>query len=273
MSLEGSVALITGAARGQGRSHALALAALGAVVIGVDRCAPMDSVPYPLASRQDLDETVAMVAAAGGTMRAAVADVRSLEQLEAAVAPALSELGRLDVVVANAGIAPVGGAAGVASSTVWRDVIDVNLTGAWHTALVGIPHLIAGGRGGSIVFTSSVAGLAGIGSWQSAGGPAYSASKHALVGLMRALARDLAPHRIRVNTLHPTGVATPMVLNDAMAAFLSGPAASANPLRNALPVEMVEPADVSNALAWLVSDAARYVTGVTLPVDAGYLVR
>ncbi len=271
--LSGKVALVTGAARGQGRSHAVRLAEEGVDVIAVDICTSMPTVPYALGTPEDLAETVTLVEKAGRRIVAQPGDVRDLAGLESIVAAGVDTLGRLDIVVANAGIAPVGGRADAASAEVWRDIIDVNLTGAWNTARAGIPHILGGGRGGSIVFTSSTAGLKGLGRWSTGGGPAYSASKHGLVGVMRSLANDLAPDSIRVNTLHPTGVATDMVLNDQMREFLSEQEGTSNPLLNALPVEMLEPGDISDALVWLVSDEARYVTGVTLPVDAGYLIR
>jgi SDR family mycofactocin-dependent oxidoreductase len=271
--LSGKVALITGAARGQGRSHAVRLAEEGVDVIAVDICASMPTVPYGLGTAEDLAETVALVEKTGRRIVGRQGDVRDLDGLEAIVRDGVGTLGRLDIIVANAGIAPVGGRADAASAEVWRDIIDVNLTGAWNAARAGIPHILEGGRGGSIVFTSSTAGLKGLGRWSTGGGPAYSASKHGLVGVMRSLANDLAPDSIRVNTLHPTGVATDMVLNDQMRQFLSEHEGTSDPLLNALPVEMLEPGDVSDALLWLVSDEARYVTGVTLPVDAGYLIR
>ena len=263
--LEGKVALVTGAARGLGRSHALRLAEEGASVIALDLCAQIATVDYPMSTPEDLAETVAVVEAMGGRILARVADVRDPDGLGAAVA-GVHELGRLDVVVANAGIAPLY-VDEDARSEAWRDVIDVNLTGVWNTVDVSVPALIASG-GGSVTIISSAAGLRGLGG-DSVGMPAYTAAKHAVVGLMRTLARQLGPHSIRVNTVHPGGVGTAMSTNDSMRRFLVENEAFANSVTNVLPVRMVEPLDVSNAVVWLGSDAARFVTGVTLPVDAG----
>lgn len=152
----------------------------------------------------------------------------------------------------------------------WQDVLDVNLTGVYNTVEVVKTSMIERGQGGAIVLTSSTAGLVGIGG-NTAGGLGYTAAKHGVVGLMRSYANYLAPYNIRVNTVHPTGVNTPMVVNDAMQAFLEADPSMGNAMANALPVPMVEPVDISNAIVWLVSDDARYVTGVTLPVDAGFV--
>ena len=267
--LDGKVAFITGAARGQGRSHAERLAEEGADIIGVDLCADMESVHYPLGTAEELEATVAAVQERGRRAVMRQADVRDRDRLGTVVRDGVDELGRLDIVVANAGIAPLGLEAD--DLAVWQDVIDVNLTGVFNTLRVAVPHVIAGGRGGAIVLTSSTAGLKAMGSG-SGGVIAYAASKHGMVGIMREFAKSLAPHSIRVNTVHPTGVATPMVQNEVMDKFLSDPdvaAAAAGAMQNLLPVELLDPADVANAVAWLVSDDARYVTGVTLPVDAG----
>lgn len=270
-ALDGKVAFITGVARGQGRSHALRLAADGAAIIGVDSCADIATNCYPMASRAELDETVELVRAAGGRMHASVADVRDYPALAAALQAGVDEFGRLDIVCANAGIA------GMAFRELsveedlqtWTDVIDVNLVGSFHTAKAAIGHLIAGGRGGSIVFTSSTAGLKGFGGL-GGGGLGYAASKHGIVGLMRTLANALAPHRIRVNTVHPTAVNTMMAVNPEMTAFLENYPGGGPHLQNPMPVQMLEPADISAAIAFLASDAAQYVTGVTFPVDAGF---
>lgn len=272
MSLHGRVALITGAARGQGRSHALRLAADGAAIIGIDVCADIDSTGYPMATRTELDETVALVAERGGTMLASVADVRDSDALAGAVDAGVAHFGRLDVVLANAGIATMAFRELTLAEELrqWTDVLDVNLVGAFHTAKAALPHLLAGDRGGAIVFTSSTAGLKGFGGTQG-GGLAYAASKHGIVGLMRTLANALAPHGIRVNTVHPTAVDTMMATNDQMQDFLrSHPEGGGPHLANPMPVEMLAPEDVSAAIAYLVSDDARYVTGVTFPVDAGF---
>ncbi|MBN3510771.1 mycofactocin-coupled SDR family oxidoreductase [Mycolicibacterium nivoides] len=270
-NLDGKVAFITGVARGQGRSHAVTLAGEGAAVIGVDICADIPSNGYPMASRDELDETVALVEAAGGKMVAAVADVRDFHALKAALDAGVEQFGRLDIVLANAGIATMAFRELTIEEDLdmWNDVIDVNLVGSFHTAKAAIPHLIEGGRGGSIVFTSSTAGLRGFGGLQG-GGLGYAASKHGIVGLMRTLSNALAPHSIRVNSVHPTAVNTMMAVNPAMTAFLENYPDGGPHLQNPMPVSLLEPQDISATISYLVSDAARYVTGVTLPVDAGF---
>jgi SDR family mycofactocin-dependent oxidoreductase len=263
-ALEGKVAFITGAARGQGRAEAVRLASDGASIIAVDICDQIASVPYPLATPDDLALTVKLVEDAGARIVAQQADVRDQQALKTALAAGIDELGRLDIVVANAGIAPMqSGPEG------WQDVIDVNLTGVYHTVEVAIPTLIEQGDGGAIVLTSSVAGLIGVGS-HDAGAVGYVAAKHGIVGLVRLYANLLAPHSVRVNSVHPAGVDTPMINNEATRQWL-GSIADKTPqeMGNALPVQVLQPEDIANAVAWLVSDEARYVTGVTLPVDAG----
>jgi SDR family mycofactocin-dependent oxidoreductase len=265
--LEGKVAFITGAARGQGRSHAVRLAAEGADIIAVDICGQIDSVPYPMATPDDLAETVKEVEGLDRRIFARQADVRDEAGLKAAFDAGVAELGPVDIVLANAGIAPM--ALGEEPHQAWQDVIDVNLTGVFNTVETAIPSMIERGQGGAIVLTSSTAGINGIGG-PSRGGLGYAAAKHGVVGLMRVYANNLAPHSIRVNTVHPTGVRTPMVVNEAMGEFLAQDPSLSNAMANALPVDMVEPADISNAILWLVSDDARYVTGITVPVDAGF---
>ncbi len=268
--LEGKVAFITGAARGQGRSHAVRLAQEGADIIAVDICGQIDSVAYPMATPEDLQQTVKEVEALDRRIVASQADVRSLEALQTAVRDGVAQLGRLDIVLANAGIAPMG--EGSETMQAWQDVIDVNLTGVWNTVHAAIPTMVEQGDGGAIVLTSSTAGLKGIGG-DSPGGEGYTAAKHGVVGLMRTFANTLAKHRIRVNTVHPTGVNTPMVVNAVMEKWLAEDPSIANALSNLLPVDMIEAVDISNAILYLVSDDARYVTGTTLPVDAGILAK
>ncbi|MDT5084540.1 MAG: hypothetical protein QOJ61_1583 [Mycobacterium sp.] len=266
--LKGKVALITGAARGQGRAHAVRLASEGADIIGVDICAPIASVPYPLATADDLAATVKLVEDTGARIVAKEADVRDRASLSDAVQAGVDELGRLDIVIANAGIAPM-----QSGDDGWRDVIDVNLTGVYNTIKAAIPTLLKQGAGGSIVLISSAAGLAGVGS-PDAGSVGYAAAKHGVVGLMRVYANLLAKQNIRVNSIHPTGVETPMIDNDFTRGWLAKMAAesdSPGTMGNALPVEVLQPEDIANAVAWLVSDQARYITGITLPVDAGFL--
>jgi (+)-trans-carveol dehydrogenase len=273
--VEGKVAFITGAARGQGRSHAIRLAEEGADIIAVDLAEQVDTVPYPMSTPADLDETVRQVEALDRRMVASKADVRDYEGLKAALDRGVAELGRLDIVVANAGIFSYGRLQDLPEQA-WQDMIDIDLTGVWHAAKAAIPHLVAGGQGGSIIITSSAVGLMAM---ENIGH--YVTAKHGLVGLMRTLALELAPQSIRVNTLHPTTVNTDMVQNDAtyhvFRPDLDKPsvedAYEAFASLNALPIKWVEPVDISNAVLFLASDEARYVTGVTLPVDAGAIIK
>jgi SDR family mycofactocin-dependent oxidoreductase len=269
--LEGKVAFISGVARGQGRSHAVRLAREGANIVGIDICADIAANGYPMASREELDETVALVEAEGGKMLGSVADVRDFHQVKAAVDAGVEHFGRLDIVLANAGIAPVAFRELSIDEELaqWKAATAVNLDGAYHTAWAAIPHLLAGNRGGVIIFTSSTAGLRGFGGLQG-GGLGYAASKHGIVGLMRTLANALAPLSIRVNTVHPTAVNTMMAVNPAMTEFLENYPDGGPHLQNPMPVGLLEPGDISDAIAYLVSDAAKYVTGVTFPVDAGF---
>jgi len=264
--LEGKVAFITGAARGQGRSHAIRLAQEGADIIAVDICSQIETVGYPMSTPDDLEETVSAVEALDRRIFAAQADVRDRESLQKAFDEGTAQLGPVDIVLANAGIAPL---SLEPSPQEWYDVLDVNLTGVYHTVEVAKPSMVEGGRGGAIVITSSTAGINGIGG-DTPGGLGYTASKHGVVGLMRSYANTLAPYSIRVNTVHPTGVNTPMVVNEVMQKFLEQDPQMGQAMANALPVDMIEAVDISNAIVFLVSDAGRYVTGVTLPVDAGF---
>jgi SDR family mycofactocin-dependent oxidoreductase len=263
----GKVALITGAARGQGRSHAVRLAAEGADIIGIDLCTDVGSIPYPLATPDDLAETVRLVEATGARMVAAEADVRDPEALEAAVGDGVGRLGRLDIAIANAGVCTVQRWDEV-TPAVWDAVISINLTGAWNTCVAAIPAMVDAG-GGSLILTSSVAGLKG----QPFLAP-YVASKHGVVGVMRSLANELAARSIRVNTIHPTGVDTPMLVG--MAGLTSRIEASPDTgsvFLNSLKVDVIAPGDVSDAVLYLASDESRYVTGLTMTVDAGSTAR
>ena len=266
--LTGKVAFITGAARGQGRAHAIKLAAAGADIIALDLCEQIASVPYPLATPEDMDATVKLVEETGARIVACQADVRDRDAVKAAVRSGTEALGdRLDIVIANAGIAPM------AAPEAWQDVIDVNLTGVYNTIDVAMKPMIKFGNGGSIVLTSSVAGLVGLGS-PVGGSVGYAAAKHGIVGIMRVYANFLAQYSIRVNSVHPAGVNTPMIDNEFTRSWLDGIAQESQggpDMGNALPVQALEPEDIANAAFWLVSDAARYVTDVTLPVDAGYV--
>ena len=268
----GRVALITGAARGQGRSHAWRFAEEGADVVAIDVCAPDPGVAYPMATPDELEETAAGVRERGGRVSAHVADVRDAEGLGRAITAGIEELGGVDAVLANAGIGMA--APDVTAAQAFRDQLDVNTVGVWNTVQAAAPAMIAQGRGGAVVVTSSSMGLTGRGGDGSGQMDGYIASKHALVGLVRAWANWLAPHSIRVNSVHPAGVATPMVLNDAVAALFTDPPDGEVPdVGNLLPVGLLEPRDVTAAVAWLCSEEARYVTGIAMPVDAGFTAR
>lgn len=275
--VEGKVAFITGAARGQGRSHAIRLAQEGADIIAVDLTAQIGSVPYAMSTPDDLAETVREVEKLDRRIVATQADVRDFDALKAAVDDGVAQLGRLDIVSANAGIFSFGTMTELTEEQ-FRDMIDVNLIGVWHTAKATIPHIRAGGRGGSIILTSSTAGLTAMPNMGH-----YVAAKHGIVGLMRTLALELAPESIRVNSLHPTSVDTDMIQNAAAYELFSPDLQPHERTREviaprfasltALPVPWVQPVDVSNGLLFLASDEARYVTGITLPIDAGQMTK
>ena len=274
--VEGKVAFITGAARGQGRSHAVRLAQEGADIIAVDVCQQIRGVPFPMSTPDDLKKTVRLVEEQDRRIVAAQADVRDYAALKAAVDDGVAQLGRLDIVVANAGIGNGGKPLAETDEQTWQDMIDVNLTGVWLTTKAAIPHMIAGGRGGSIVLTSSVGGLK---AHPNVGN--YVAAKHGVVGIMRTLALELAQHRIRVNSVHPTQVNTPMGMNESTFRMfrpdLENPTrddfAPISQMINVLPVPWVEPEDISNAVLFLSSEEGRYITGVPLPIDAGALIK
>lgn len=269
--LEGKVAFITGAARGQGRSHAIRLAEEGADIIAVDTAQQVATVPYDTATAADLEQTVKEVEALDRRIIASEVDVRDLSALKKAADDGFAALGRIDIVLANAGISTMAPALEMEEEQ-WQTMIDINLTGVWKTVRAAAPHIVAGGRGGAIVLTSSLAAM-----WANENIAHYSAAKAGLVGFMQVLAKELAPQSIRVNTVHPTTVATPMILNDATYQLFRPDLAT--PTRddfevaarelNALPIPMVEPIDISNAILYLVSDDGRYVTGTTHVVDAG----
>lgn len=271
MTLQGKVAFITGVARGQGRAHALRLAREGVRIIGVDLCEDIPSMDYPNATEADLHETAKQVESVGGAMIGTKADVRDFTAIQSAVDSGVERYGRLDIVIANAGIVRLGADPDDALA-VWHDIIDTNLTGAFHTVRASVPHLIEGGEGGSIVITSSSAGLKGTGS-PNVGPLAYTSAKRGLVGLMQVLANDLAKHMIRVNTIHPTGVATGMTMNEAMAKLAAQADSNVSAMQNALPIAILQPEDIANAVAWLVSDEAKFITGIAWPLDAGFTVR
>ncbi|MCK0516271.1 mycofactocin-coupled SDR family oxidoreductase [Williamsia sp. DF01-3] len=269
--LEGKVAFITGAARGQGRSHAIRLAQEGADIIAVDTAKQVATVPYDTATAADLEQTVKDVEALDRRIVASEVDVRDLAALKKAADDGVAALGRLDIVIANAGINSMAPALEM-DEEMWQTMIDINLTGVWKTIRAAGPHIVAGGRGGSIVITSSLASIS-----VNENIAHYSAAKSGLVGLMSVLAKELGPQSIRVNSIHPTTVATPMILNEPTYKLfrpdLEKPTRAdfdeAAAQMNRLPVTMVEPVDISEAVLYLVSDSGRYVTGTTHVVDAG----
>jgi SDR family mycofactocin-dependent oxidoreductase len=263
----GKVAFITGAGRGQGRSHAIRLAEEGADIIAVDICRDYDTVPYAMATEGDLAQTVKAVEGLDRRIVSTQADVRDAAALRAAVDDGVAQLGRLDIVSANAGICTVQSWDEV-TPAVWQDTLDTNLTGVWNTMVVSVPHLIAAG-GGSIICTSSTAGIKGLPYLAP-----YVAAKHGVVGIARTMANELAIHKIRVNTVHPTGVDTPMGTGLGGLESLIGRDPNLGPIyMNTLPVEVVDPRDISNAVLFLASDEARYVTGLEFTVDAGNTIR
>ncbi len=275
--LEGKVAFITGAARGQGRSHAVRFAQEGANIIGIDICEDIPSIAtlYPLATQADLDETVRLVEEAGGKMLAKKADVRNYRQLQDVVDEGIAMFGKVDICLANAGVINFNNAWEYEEQT-WQDIIDVMLTGAWNTVRTVIPHMIERGEGGAIVITSSTAGIRGF----SHTAP-YSSAKHGVVGLMHSLTNELAQYRIRVNTVHPASANTPMLQNEGTYRLFMPDAenpgkddlAEIMQKANLIPIPWIEAEDVTNVVLFLVSDEARYVTGVSMPVDAGAMVK
>jgi (+)-trans-carveol dehydrogenase len=275
-SLEGKVALITGAARGQGRAHAVTLAEAGADIIAIDIVDDIATVPYPLATPDDLADTGKLVAEAGRRVITREADVRSQSGLDAAVSEGVAELGGIDIVCANAGVGPTFRKTWELSEQDWRDVIDVNLSGVFHTVKAVVPVMIDAGKGGSIVLTSSLAGLKGYSNIA-----AYVAAKHGVNGIMRTLANELGPYNIRVNSVCPGLINTDMMMNqptyDVFRPDLTNPSkADATEVfrtMQVLPIDWLEPHDVSEAVRWLASDEARYLTGVAIPVDAGQIGR
>jgi SDR family mycofactocin-dependent oxidoreductase len=269
--LDGKVAFITGAARGQGRSHAVALAREGADIIAIDTTAKIGSVPYALSTSDDLADTVRSVEAAGRRIVARDADVRDFQALAGAVDEGVAEFGRLDIVLANAGICAPAPTLEMSEET-WQETIDVNLTGVWKSLKASVRHIIAGGSGGAVVITSSLAAIRASGNLAH-----YSATKAGLVMLMKVMAKELAPHSIRVNTVHPSTVATDMVFNESTYRLfrpdLDNPTREdfekAARVGNLLPITALESQDISNAVLYLVSDDGRFVTGTTQIIDAG----
>jgi (+)-trans-carveol dehydrogenase len=271
--VEGKVAFITGAARGQGRAHAVRLAQEGADIIAVDICKKIDTVDLiAAATPEDLAETADLVKGHDRRIYTAEVDVRDYNALKAAVDTGVEQLGRLDIIVANAGIGNGGQTLDKTSETDWTAMIDINLGGVWKTVKAGVPHILAGGNGGSIILTSSVGGLK---AYPHTGH--YVAAKHGVVGLMRTFAVELGAQNIRVNSVHPTNVNTPLFMNDGTMKLFRPDLENPGPedmkvvgqLMHTLPIGWVEPEDIANAVLFLASDEARYVTGVTLPIDGG----
>jgi (+)-trans-carveol dehydrogenase len=270
--VEGKVAFITGAARGQGRAHAVRLAQEGADIIAIDICKQIASVQIPLSTPADLAETADLVKGHNRRIYTAEVDVRDYDALKAAVDAGVEQMGRLDIIVANAGIGNGGATLDKTSEGDWTDMIDVNLGGVWKTVKAGVPHILAGGHGGSIILTSSVGGLK---AYPHTGH--YVAAKHGVVGLMRTFAVELGAQNIRVNSVHPTNVNTPLFMNDGTMKLFRPDLENPGPddmkvvgqLMHTLPIGWVEPEDIANAVLFLASDEARYITGVTLPVDGG----
>ena len=275
LQFDGKVAFITGAARGQGRSHAVRFAEEGADIIAFDLCDQIDSVAYPLGRSEDLDETVNLVEKTGRRIGAEQGDVRDFQRLNAAVANGVAELGRIDFVLANAGILPAMGEQSYDISA-YVDAVDVVLNGVYYTIEAALPAMLEHGDGGAIVITSSTAGLNGLCprfSARSHGLAGYHAAKHGVVGLMRYYAISLAEKNIRVNTVHPTGVATPMLINQSFEEHFAEHPEIGAALENLLSVQLIEAADISEAMVYLCGQSGRYITGITLPVDAGRTVK
>ncbi|KUI08389.1 3-ketoacyl-ACP reductase [Mycolicibacterium acapulense] len=271
MQFDGKVAFITGAARGQGRSHAVRFAEEGADIIAVDLCEQIESVAYPMATPEDLADTVEFVKKTGRRIVAEQADVRDFRRLRAVVDRGVSELGRIDFVLANAGIAPVSTKASQEIDA-YLDAVDVLLNGVYFTIEAALPPLLEHGEGGAIVITSSGAGFKSVVPsfrTQGHGAAGYTAAKHGVIGLMRYYAMTLAEKNIRVNSVHPGSVATPMILNEPLARFMTDFPEVAGHLRNRLPVEAAEPAEISETMVYLCGRSGRHITGATLPVDAG----
>ena len=268
-SLDGKVAVITGGARGQGRSHALRLAREGADIVICDVAADIPGVPLTLARPEDLAETAKLVEELDRRCLAIQADVRDTAAINGVARAAMAEFGRIDVLCANAGVLSMVDNSWEMDDLTWDSMIDVNLTGVFKSCRAVIPHILAGGRGGSIIITSSIAGLKAL--------PAithYVAAKHGTVGLMRAFARELAPHNIRVNTVHPSAVDSPMVRDESFGRWAAEhPDTAGDLFTNLMPVSAMEESDISDAVAFLASDQSRWVTGCTLNVDAGALLR
>jgi SDR family mycofactocin-dependent oxidoreductase len=267
--LDGKVAVITGGGRGQGRSHAVRLAREGADIVICDITKQVGTVPFPTGQPGDMEETVALVEKEGRRCVAVEADVRSTEDMQRLADTAMAEFGRIDFLLANAGILSLSDSTWELTDQQWDDMIDINLTGVFKSCRAVIPHMRERGEGGAIIITSSIAGLRGV-----AGCTHYTAAKHGIVGLMRTLARELAPEMIRVNTIHPTGVDSPMSNNEFFPKWLDEHEELGNAMRfNLMPVDAMPMSDVSGVVAFLCSDEAKWITGSTVQIDAGFMLK
>jgi SDR family mycofactocin-dependent oxidoreductase len=274
-TLDGKVAFISGIARGQGRSHALRLASEGADIIGIDICHDIDTMDYPNATPAELAETTKLIEQLDRRVITSETDVRDFSAVRQAVDSGVAELGRLDIVLSNAGIVRLHSDTDDPAQ-LWQDIVGTNMTGGFHVINATVPHLIAGGRGGVVILTGSTAGVRPVAN-PGVGALAYTASKWGLAGMCKQLAATLAEHSIRVNIVHPTGVASGMTMNAAMADLaaqaMAGDGGGLSAMQNAMPVQILQPEDISDTIAFLVSDQAKWITGVSLPVDAGFSVR
>jgi (+)-trans-carveol dehydrogenase len=275
--VKGKVAFVTGLARGQGRSHAMRLAEEGADIVGIDLCEDIpENPPYHGSTEEDLAETVRLVEGLDRRIVVQKGDVRDYDAVKSAVDAGVAEFGRLDIVAANAGIGSKPFTVDTITAAQWDEMIGINLTGVFHACKASIPHIVAGGNGGAMILTSSVTGQRGYANYGH-----YNAAKHGVLGLMRTLANELGAESIRVNAIMPTQVATDMALNPTIFKLfcpdVENPTqddfAPISQAMHTLPIPWVQPRDISNALLFLASDEARYITGVALPVDAGCLVK
>lgn len=272
---DGKVVFISGAARGQGRSHAVRFAEEGADVIAVDLCGQLDSVAYPMATREDLDETVNLVEKTGRSIIAEQVDVRDFDRLREVLGRGVAEFGRLDFVLANAGIFPAVGPQRFDISS-FVDAIDVNLKGVYFTIEAALPALLSHGEGGAIVITSSAAGFKSVSSTfdtMSHGAAGYTAAKHGVIGVMRHYAASLAEKNIRVNSVHPGGVATPMIINEAMGSLVGDQPAFGEAQQPKLSMPPMEPSEVTDAIVYFCGHSGRHLTGVALPMDGGLTLK
>ncbi len=272
---DGKVVFITGAARGQGRSHAVRFAEEGADIIAFDLCDQIDSVAYPMPTREDLDETVNLVEKTGRRIVAEQGDVRDFERLKEVVANGVAEFGRLDFVIANAGIFPAAGEQrrGI---TAFVDAVDVNLKGVYYTIEAALPAMLRHGDGGAIVITSSAAGFKSVSTTfdtMSHGAAGYTAAKHGVIGVMRHYATSLAEKDIRVNSVHPGGVATPMIINEAMGLLVGDQPEFGEAQRPKLSMPPMEPEVITDMMVYLCGPSGRYLTGVALPMDGGLTLK